>query len=53
MPSAVPAVVQGLIEAGVDWRGLHMFAGSQCLDAEGLAEVHRVTVDHAPARSPT
>jgi len=43
----VPAVVQGLIEAGVDWRGLHMFAGSQCLDAEGLAEVHRVTVDHA------
>jgi diaminopimelate decarboxylase len=43
----VPSVVQGLIEAGVDWRGLHMFAGSQCLDAEGLAEVHRVTVAHA------
>jgi diaminopimelate decarboxylase len=43
----VPFVVQGLIEAGVDWRGLHMFAGSQCLDAEGLAEVHRVTVSHA------
>jgi diaminopimelate decarboxylase len=43
----VPAVVQGLLEAGVDWRGLHMFAGSQCLDAEGLAEVHRATVDHA------
>jgi diaminopimelate decarboxylase len=43
----VPAVIQGLIEAGVDWRGLHMFAGSQCLDAEALAEVHRVTVAHA------
>ncbi len=43
----VPAVVQGLLEAGVDWRGLHMFAGSQCLDAEGLAEVHRATVDQA------
>jgi diaminopimelate decarboxylase len=43
----VPAVVRGLIEAGVDWRGLHMFAGSQCLDAEALAEVHRVSVAHA------
>src|SRR4051812_18403852 len=43
----VPAVVRGLMEAGVDWRGLHMFAGSQCLDAEALAEVHRVTVVHA------
>ena len=43
----VPSLVQGLIEAGVDWRGLHMFAGAQCLDAEALAEVHRVTVTHA------
>ena len=43
----VPSLVQGLVEAGVDWRGLHMFAGSQCLDAEALAEVHRVTVAHA------
>jgi diaminopimelate decarboxylase len=43
----VPALVLGLIEAGVDWRGLHMFAGAQCLDAEALAEVHRVTVAHA------
>ena len=43
----VPSLVHGLIEAGVDWRGLHMFAGAQCLDAEALAEVHRVTVDHA------
>ena len=29
------ALVLGLIEAGVDWRGLHMFAGAQCLDADG------------------
>jgi len=43
----VPALVHGLLEAGVDWRGLHMFAGAQCLDAEALAEVHRVTVAHA------
>ena len=43
----MPALVHGLLEAGVDWRGLHMFAGAQCLDAEALAEVHRVTVAHA------
>ena len=43
----VPSLVLGLIEAGVDWRGLHMFAGAQCLDAEALVEVHRVTVAHA------
>lgn len=43
----VPSLVLGLLEAGVDWRGLHMFAGAQCLDAEALAEVHRVTVAHA------
>jgi diaminopimelate decarboxylase len=43
----VPSLVQGLIEAGVDWRGLHMFSGAQCLDADALAEVHRVTVAHA------
>lgn len=43
----VPELVLGLVEAGVDWRGLHMFAGAQCLDSEALAEVHRVTVTHA------
>lgn len=43
----VPMLVHGLIEAGVDWRGLHMFAGAQCLDAGALSEVHRVTVAHA------
>lgn len=43
----VPSLVVGLIEAGVDWRGLHMFSGAQCLDAEALAEVHRITVAHA------
>lgn len=43
----VPAVVQGLIEAGVDWRGLHMFPGDRCLDAQSLIEVHSVTVAHA------
>ena len=43
----VPSLVKGLIEADVNWRGLHMFAGAQCLDAEALSEVHRVTVAHA------
>jgi diaminopimelate decarboxylase len=43
----VPMLVHGLLEAGVDWRGLHMFAGAQCLEAEALSEVHRVTVGHA------
>jgi diaminopimelate decarboxylase len=43
----VPSLVQGLTEAGADWRGLHMFAGAQCLDSDALAEVHRVTVAHA------
>ncbi len=43
----VPSLVLGLLEADVDWRGLHMFAGAQCLDSEALAEVHRVTVAHA------
>src|SRR6476660_6767864 len=40
----VPSMVHGLLEADVDWRGLHMFAGSQCLDAQALTEVHRITV---------
>src|SRR5438309_8399975 len=43
----VPALIAGLIEAGTDWRGLHMFTGAQCLDAEALAEVHRLTIAHA------
>jgi diaminopimelate decarboxylase len=43
----VPSLVRGLIEAGVDWRGLHMLGGTQCLDADALAEVHRATVAHA------
>ena len=43
----VPMLVHGLLEAGVDWRGLHMFAGAQCLEADALSEVHRVTVGHA------
>ena len=40
----VPSLVQGLIEAGVDWRGLHIFTATQCLDADALIEAHRAIV---------
>lgn len=43
----IPTLVRGIVEAGVDWRGLHMFAGSQCLDADALIEVHEATVTYA------
>lgn len=36
-----PGLIQGLLEAGVDWRGLHMFAGSQCLDEKALVGLNR------------
>ena len=41
---AVPALVQRLIEAGADWRGFHIFAGSQALDAEAIADTQAQTV---------
>jgi diaminopimelate decarboxylase len=40
----VPALVQGLIEAGVDWRGLHIFAAAQCLDDSALIEAHKAII---------
>ena len=36
-----PALVRRLIEAGADWRGLHVFAGSQALQADALIETQR------------
>ncbi|MEA3037101.1 MAG: diaminopimelate decarboxylase [Sphingomonadales bacterium] len=45
----VPALVRRLVEAGADWRGLHVFAGSQGLDAEALIEAQRQTVSLAAA----
>ena len=43
----VPSLVQGLIEAGVDWRGLHIFAAAQCLDAEALIQAHKAIIQCA------
>lgn len=40
----VPALVRRIIEAGAEWRGLHIFAGSQALQAEALIELQRDTV---------
>ncbi|HEX8223219.1 MAG TPA: pyridoxal-dependent decarboxylase, exosortase A system-associated [Allosphingosinicella sp.] len=40
----VPALVRRLIEGGAEWRGFHIFAGSQALGAEALIEAQRATV---------
>lgn len=42
--SAVPALVRRLIDAGADWHGFHIFAGSQALSAEAIAETQAQTV---------
>ena len=41
---AVPALVRRLIDAGADWQGFHIFAGSQALDAAAIAETQAQTV---------
>ena len=38
------ALARRIIEAGADWRGLHIFTGSQALQAEALIEVQTATV---------
>src|SRR3546814_329471 len=40
----VPALVRRLIDAGADWRGFHIFAGSQALDAGAIADTQAQTV---------
>ena len=40
----VPALVRRLIAAGADWQGFHIFAGSQALDAEAIADTQAQTV---------
>jgi diaminopimelate decarboxylase len=40
----VPSLVQGILEAGADWRGLHIFAGSQCLDAGALIATYEAAI---------
>jgi diaminopimelate decarboxylase len=40
----VPVLVRRLIDAGADWQGFHIFAGSQALDAAAIAETQAQTV---------
>lgn len=40
----VPILVRRLIDAGADWQGFHIFAGSQALDAAAIAETQAQTV---------
>ena len=37
-------VVRGLIEAGAEWRGLHVYPGSQCLDWAAIVEAQGASV---------
>ncbi len=40
----VPALVRALIAAGADWRGFHIFAGSQALDSDAIIATQAATV---------
>ena len=37
-------IVRGLVEAGADWRGLHIYPGSQCLDWAAIVEAQGASV---------
>lgn len=40
----VPALVRRIIAVGAEWRGLHVYAGSQSLSADAVGEMQRATV---------
>lgn len=40
----VPALVRKLIQSGADWRGFHIFAGSQALSADALMDAQSASV---------
>ncbi len=43
----VPALVRRIIAAGAEWRGLHIFSGSQALDAAAIVDSQAHTLDLA------
>jgi diaminopimelate decarboxylase len=43
----VPALAREIIAAGAVWRGLHIYTGSQALDAEAIIEVQGKVIDLA------
>ena len=45
----VPALVRRIVDAGAEWRGFHIFAGSQALNAEALIEAQRATLELSAA----
>jgi len=45
----VPALVRHILDSGAEWRGFHIFAGSQALDAAALVEAQSATVALAAA----
>jgi diaminopimelate decarboxylase len=40
----VPALVRRLVAAGADWRGFHVYAGSQALSADAVVETQGATI---------
>ncbi len=40
----VPVLVRRIVEAGADWRGFHIFAGSQALDVAAIIETQAQTL---------
>ncbi|MBY6217620.1 pyridoxal-dependent decarboxylase, exosortase A system-associated [Qipengyuania aquimaris] len=43
----VPALARQIVDAGCDWRGLHIFTGSQALSAEAVIEAQSNILDLA------
>ena len=42
-----PEVIDVILASGAEWRGLHIFAGSQALDAAAVIETQRLTLELA------
>jgi diaminopimelate decarboxylase len=40
----VPALARQIVDAGADWRGFHIYAGSQALDAEAVVDTQAQTI---------
>ncbi|WP_294204379.1 pyridoxal-dependent decarboxylase, exosortase A system-associated [uncultured Sphingomonas sp.] len=40
----VPALVRNLVTAGADWRGFHIYAGSQALDPQAIIDTQAATL---------
>ena len=43
----VPELVKWIVNSGAEWRGFHIFAGSQALDADAIADTQAQTVSLA------